>query len=136
MRANGYAHLSIYAVRLLYVGSSTPSPRPGTLSVKSFASASSFVPMFCMSPLGEAKLTSWSRYQLQICMLPPCSSMHLVNCWAAPAQFQPWLWAVLACWVLLYCSAGASEELPVKSEPTAWPMEEPIATPLGERDIN
>ncbi len=62
-------------------------------------------------------------------MLPPFSSMHLVNCWVAPAQLLPQLlfccWAGAAAWT---GSAGALE--PPKRPPIAWPMEDPIATPL------
>ena len=75
-------------------------------------------------------LTNWSRYHPQMDMLPPFSSMHFVNCCVAPAQLLPQL---LFCWVGAAAawtgSAGALEP-PEKRPPMAWPMEDPIATPL------
>lgn len=79
----------------------------------------------------KERRTSWSRYQLQICMFPPLSSMHLVNCVAAPAQLLDWS---NVCWVLTGaadCSAGA--ELPPNMLPTAFATVDPMATPL-QRD--
>lgn len=79
--------------------------------------------------------TSWSRYHPQTCMLPPCSSMHLVNCCVAPWQLLPQLWLAMgAVWpaACTCCSAGAAgAEPPPKKPPMAWPMELPTATPLS-----
>lgn len=70
-------------------------------------------------------------------MLPPCSSMHLVNCWVAPAQLLPQAWLLAFCplfaWTLLLAASagrGSLLLLPPKRPETAWPMVEPIATPL------
>lgn len=78
-----------------------------------------------------------SRYHPQICMLPPLSSMHLVNCCVAPAQLLPQaglLWEALLAWRLLFCASPGRGSLllppPLKRPVTAWPIVEPIATPL------
>lgn len=69
-------------------------------------------------------------------MLPWCSSMHLVKDWVAPAQLLPQVLlfsveegaAGATAWGL--ASATEEEPPPEKRPPMAWPMEEPIATPL------
>lgn len=69
-------------------------------------------------------------------MLPPLSSMHLVNCCVAPAQLLPQaglLWEALLAWRLEFCASPGRGSLllpPLKRPVTAWPMVEPIATPL------
>lgn len=82
----------------------------------------------------KEKRTSCSRYQLQICMFPLWSSMHLVNCVAAPPQLSC---CCCVCCVLTgaaCCSAGAASlPPPEKRPPMAWPTEEPTATPLKQR---
>lgn len=74
-------------------------------------------------------------------MLPPCSSMHFVKDWVAPAQLLPQLLLVDA---PPFCAAtgeacaasAAADEPPPKSPPTAllseWPIADPTATPLWE----
>lgn len=72
---------------------------------------------------------------MQMDMLPPCSSMHLVNCWVASAQLPP---QVCCCWagaaLAWGAGAAASLELPPKRDemplPMTCPIEEPMATPL------
>lgn len=79
--------------------------------------------------------TSCSRYHPQICMLPPCSSMHLVNCSVAPWQLLPQLLLVCALCACVDC-AGSGALLPdppnrlLMPLPTTWPIDEPMATPL------
>lgn len=63
--------------------------------------------------------------------------MHCVKFCVAPWQLLAPLqlfvaWLSCATGEALVCSTGAaSEEPPPNQPPTAWPMEEPTATPLG-----
>jgi len=66
-------------------------------------------------------------------MLPLLSSMHLVKDWVAPEQLLPQvLLFVVSDEVDWTGAAGAASALepPLKKPPMAWPMEEPMATPL------
>lgn len=68
-------------------------------------------------------------------MLPPCSSMHVVNDLVASAQLLPQelfcVWAAgAAAAALCWTGSAGAEEPPPKKPPMAWPMEEPTATPL------
>lgn len=117
--------------------SSTGTPPAGTLSVEGQYEGNIDEKD---KEIGEG-LTSCSRYQPQICMLPLFSSMHCVNCVVAPWQLLP----QFSCWAddgAPYCCTGAAcwgvagaseeEEPPPKSMPlTAWPTVEPMATPAA-----
>ncbi|EEP75630.1 conserved hypothetical protein [Uncinocarpus reesii 1704] len=76
-------------------------------------------------------------------MLPECSSMQVRNALISVSQACGWpqLLLVLLWYKLLSMgaalaggawadSAGALDDPPVKKPPTAWPIEEPTATPL------
>lgn len=62
-------------------------------------------------------------------MLPPLSSMHLVNCCVAAWQLLPHCCCCWVAWACTGCGAG-SDEPPEKRPPMAWPTDEPMATPL------
>lgn len=86
------------------------------------------------------KQTSCSKYQPQICMFPPLSSMHFVKFCVAPAQLLPHALVLLAPLCAAAgtddCASAGADEPPPKRPPTAllrvWPMADPTATPLGE----
>lgn len=80
---------------------------------------------------------SWSRYHPQIVKLPWFSSMHLRKLLTSVphAPVDCICVALWCCWEKSVAwgdaAAGSDEEPPpLKKPPTAWPIEEPTATPL------
>jgi hypothetical protein len=83
---------------------------------------------------------SWSKYHPQMVKLPWFSSMHLrkvltsfthgpadeSNCAVAP------VWCACANSVVWGEASAGADEPPLNQPPTAWPIEEPTATPLGD----
>jgi hypothetical protein len=82
---------------------------------------------------------SWSRYQPQMVRSPWFWSMQLLKLVTSCAQTPgAWYWEFMVVWPFSFWargwSAGAAAALepPPNQPPTAWPMEEPTATPLWE----
>lgn len=69
--------------------------------------------------------------------LPWLSSMHLRN-WLTSFAHAPVdsicvvFWCCCAKSVFWGAASAGADEPPLKKPPTAWPIEDPTATPLGE----